>query len=654
MKHLTLKSTILIAFTVVLTLLIAIGTVGIFSLATMNTSLHQVVDGPAEAVKIALEAKNSFLQVARYESKIILSSSAEEMNTFVNEMQKYMTTTDEKIAALKALLTSEAGAKKVSEFEQAWTQYLENNREVVRLAQLNSTQKATDLINTEGTQVYSATLTLMNELMAGVFQPTATGAGAVSRETAEQIFYAGIIKSQLIDIQRATKSIILSKSETDIDRFKQQIENSEAAFENSMARLKTLVVGANQTTRLEAIHSNYNNYKNLVTQVVQIASENGSHRAFTLMNGAGAAVLKTAESKVNEMLDYNAANKKESQLEADTLYAHARNIMLGLFAVSLFGGLMMIAFMMTRLKQIVGQIADAVHQVSYGSTETKSAAQMIAEGSTEQAASLEQVSSSMEEMSSNISHSAQNAQQTEQIARKASEDAQSSGGAVQESVHAMREISEKIAIIEEISRQTNLLALNAAIEAARAGEHGKGFTVVAAEVRKLAERSQKAAAEIVDRARSSLDVSERAGEMLKQLVPNIQKTAELVQEISSASKEQDVGAAEINKAIQQLDEVVQQSAASSEELASTATQMDEQATSLNVSLGLLMKQDKLAANSSFSPGFTQKSPPKKLATGLGLKKSSSRTTHAPAHSAPPQTSTGVNLDLNDEEHFEKY
>jgi len=209
--------------------------------------------------------------------------------------------------------------------------------------------------------------------------------------------------------------------------------------------------------------------------------------------------------------------------------------------------------------------------------EVNSTAQEIGQGSSEQAASLEQISSAMEQMSANIRQSADNAGQTEQIAQKAANDAEESGKSVSEAVVAMKSIAEKISIIEEIARQTNLLALNAAIEAARAGEHGKGFAVVAAEVRKLAERSQKAAGEIGDLSGSTVGIAEQAGEKLLKLVPDIQKTAELVQEISVASREQDTGSEEINRAIQQLDQTVQRSAASAEELAASAGELTGQA-----------------------------------------------------------------------------
>jgi methyl-accepting chemotaxis protein len=230
-----------------------------------------------------------------------------------------------------------------------------------------------------------------------------------------------------------------------------------------------------------------------------------------------------------------------------------------------------------RLTDVIGKVHHTTDQSVNAAQEVNCTARELEQGSSEQAASLEEISSSMVEMSTNIRQSANNSSQTEQIAQKAAIDAEESGKAVTEAVGAMNDIAEKISIIEEIARQTNLLALNAAIEAARAGEHGKGFAVVAAEVRKLAERSQKAAGEISELSGSTVIIATQAGEKLLKLVPDIQKTAELVQEISEASREQDTGSEEINKAIQQLDSTVQRSAASAEELAASASELTGQA-----------------------------------------------------------------------------
>ena len=236
--------------------------------------------------------------------------------------------------------------------------------------------------------------------------------------------------------------------------------------------------------------------------------------------------------------------------------------------------------MVEKLKTVVGDVKAAADNVASGSQQLSAGSEQMSQGTTEQAASAEEASSSVEEMNATIKQNADNSQQTEKIALKSANDAIDSGKAVTEAMAAMKEIASKISIIEEIARQTNLLALNAAIEAARAGEHGKGFAVVASEVRKLAERSQTAAGEISRLSTSSVEVAERAGSMLTKLVPDIQKTSELVQEISASSKEQASGADQINSAIQQLNQVIQQNAGAAEEMASTAEELSSQAEQL--------------------------------------------------------------------------
>ncbi|MYL83900.1 HAMP domain-containing protein [Desulfovibrio aerotolerans] len=236
--------------------------------------------------------------------------------------------------------------------------------------------------------------------------------------------------------------------------------------------------------------------------------------------------------------------------------------------------------MVQKLREVVGQVQGGAENVASGSEELSATTQSLSQGATEQAASVEEISSSMEEMAANIRQNADNSRQTEQIALKTAEDAQSGGAAVAQTVTAMKQIAAKIGIIEEIARQTNLLALNAAIEAARAGEHGKGFAVVAAEVRKLAERSGNAAGEISHLSSSSVAIAEKAGELLARIVPDIQRTAELIQEITASSVEQNSGAEQVNRAIQQLDQVVQQNASASEEMASTAEELSSQALQL--------------------------------------------------------------------------
>ncbi|QJB55096.1 methyl-accepting chemotaxis protein [Pseudodesulfovibrio sp. zrk46] len=247
--------------------------------------------------------------------------------------------------------------------------------------------------------------------------------------------------------------------------------------------------------------------------------------------------------------------------------------------------------MVVSLRRVVHDVKSAAEQVAAGSEEIAASAEQMSEGSVEQAASVEEISSSVETMANNIKINMETAQETKDIAVKTAKDAGEGGDAVKQTVTAMRDIADRTSIIEEIARQTNLLALNAAIEAARAGEHGKGFAVVAAEVRKLAERSGVAAAEISDLTGNSLAVAEKAGTMLEQIVKDIRHNETLVQEVAAASQEQHASAQQITVAIQHLDVVVQKNASFSEELSATSQELSSQAVQLQETMEFFTVDD---------------------------------------------------------------
>ncbi|MEZ4525294.1 MAG: methyl-accepting chemotaxis protein [Desulfobacterales bacterium] len=258
--------------------------------------------------------------------------------------------------------------------------------------------------------------------------------------------------------------------------------------------------------------------------------------------------------------------------------------------------------MVQGLRAVVADVKTAARNVATGSQELSAGAEEMSQGASEQASAAEEVSASIEQMASNIRQNADNAMQTEKIARKSAEDAVEGGKAVAETVAAMENIAQKISVIEDIARRTDLLALNAAVEAARAGESGKGFAVVASEVRKLAERCQISANEIASLSASSVSIARKAGEMLEKIVPDIRRTAELVQEINAACAEQDTGAAQINKAVQQLDEVIQQNTSVSEEMASTSENLAGQAEYLNRAVAFFKVDDSRSGKSGYGRG----------------------------------------------------
>jgi methyl-accepting chemotaxis protein len=297
--------------------------------------------------------------------------------------------------------------------------------------------------------------------------------------------------------------------------------------------------------------------------------------------------------------------------------------------------------MVTRLREVVENATASSNGVADGAQQLSATSEQLSQGATEQASAAQEASAAVEEMAANIRQSADNAAQTEKIATQSAKKAQESGESVADAVRAMKTIAEKINIIQEIARQTDLLALNAAVEAARAGQHGKGFAVVASEVRKLAERSQTAAAEISELSASTVETAQKAGESLDALVPEIQRTADLVQEISAATREQNTGADQINEAIRELDSVIQQNAAAADESAATSEQLAAQSDQLRGVISFFN-----LGRATCAPRASKPAPkPAKRADRSGT------WSNAKAEKPAP---TGVDLDLgDDDEAFER-
>ncbi|MGI4840175.1 MAG: methyl-accepting chemotaxis protein [Janthinobacterium lividum] len=404
-----------------------------------------------------------------------------------------------------------------------------------------------------------------------------------------------------------------------------QLAQSRGDAQKRLSDYSALISSPEEQQLYDTVSADMNSYFDNSKGLLDLSRQNQTEQARALLNGPSKVVFDRLSASLSRLVQVNNDGAVAASAEGDRVYASARIAIVGVLIAALVLGLFMAWFvsriisrplkqaaelaqrlaegdltarlevtsrdetgqlvgamqnMVGKLSRIIGEVRHAADGLASASEEVSATAQSMSQATSEQAASVEETSASIEQMSASINQNTDNAKVTDGMASKAAREAGEGGKSVDQTVAAMKKIAQRIGIIDDIAYQTNLLALNAAIEAARAGEHGKGFAVVAAEVRKLAERSQIAAQEIGELSTSSVDLAERAGALLGEMVPSITKTSDLVQEISAASEEQAAGVAQINIAMVQLNQVTQQNASSSEELAATAEEMSSQAEQL--------------------------------------------------------------------------
>ncbi|HBF31708.1 methyl-accepting chemotaxis protein [Rhizobium sp.] len=515
-------------------LVVLIAVLGIFSLSqigNVNSKANEIATNwmPSVDVSNRINTMTSDFRIA--ELQHVISQDDVGMKHWLAEQNQLA----DSIAKLQSKYEPLIGAPEeralFEAFQQPWKEYLKLHEKAVELSSQNQTEKAMAIYNGDGLKVYNEA---SNALLKLVEYNSNGGAkasdeGIAIYDTAKLLVISGIAFCALF-----ATAIAFWISMSIVRGLKRGIDLSDAVAIGDL--------------NYEVEHPSNDEIKDLINTMQRMTSNlrNTAQIADQIANGDLTVTPKPLSDK-------------------DTLGQS-------------------LELMVERLRGVVADALSAGENVSSGSQQLSSASEQVSQGATEQASSAEEASASMEEMAANIKQNADNAAQTEKIARQSSKDAEASGEAVARAVGAMRTIADKISVVQEIARQTDLLALNAAVEAARAGEHGKGFAVVASEVRKLAERSQAAAAEISTLSGETVQVATQAGEMLNRLVPDIRKTAELISEISAACREQDVGASQINEAIQQLDKVTQQNAGASEEMSATSEELAAQAEELQASI----------------------------------------------------------------------
>jgi methyl-accepting chemotaxis protein len=319
------------------------------------------------------------------------------------------------------------------------------------------------------------------------------------------------------------------------------------------------------------------NYRDSMVRLIGLKEK---HNSIAEIDAAVAGADKPIYNAFEKLLALNGIETKAKSVQMTTVAENAKRWIISFDVIIAILACILAAGISRSLTRIVRDVRAVVNGLANAASEISATAETLSQSATEQAAGVEETSASLEQMTASIAQNSENAKVTDGMASKAAQEAKDGGEAVEATASAMKQIAKKIGIIDDIAYQTKLLALNAAIEAARAGEHGRGFAVVAAEVRRLAERSQVASKEIGEVAANSVELAEKAGQLLTLMVPNIRKTSDLVQEISAASEEQTSGVGQINSAVGQLSQTSQQNAASSEELAATAEEMSGQAEEL--------------------------------------------------------------------------
>ncbi len=631
--RLTIKLKVALAFGVLIALLLGATIYSIGSLSANNALLTGMINGPVSRMVRYTTMRATLLQHIRSEKNILLVIDMPEKRKHYIELHAEQTAAfDLLLAEAERVVVTPKGKLDLKSLREIWQTFKPEDARLIDLVLQGKRAEATPLAFVVATQYTDPALLLTNDLVE-------TTKNSIKKDQDEAAASYAASRTALIAISALSLLIAAAAAVW--------ISLTVSRGLGKVARLADAVALGDLEQRV-TVKTN-DEIKDLVDTVNRMTANLNAAANVAISVAEGDLSVEPAVLSDKDVLGLALQTMVKNLRESAALADHVAGGDLTVEAKPLSDkdtlGLAL-ERMVERLRSVMGDANTASNNVSAGSQQLSAASEQVSQGATEQAAAAEEASASMEQMAANVKQSADNAAQTEKIARQSAKDAELSGEAVNRAVIAMQTIAQKITIVQEIARQTDLLALNAAVEAARAGEHGRGFAVVASEVRKLAERSQVAATEIGAVSFETVEAASSAGTMLAALVPNIRKTAELVAEISAACREQDVGASQVNQAIQQLDQVIQRNAAASDEMTATSEQLAAQAEELQASVAYFRTdaRETPVRKPMVARGATRAPAPSSPAA---LKPTATRKAAAPRHAVAAQQARakGFALDL---------